>query len=321
MKILPIVLSVFWPLLIFGQVEKDTYKKVSAEFEGHFNTEEFAEIFKMFSPEMKAALPLEKTEAFLSGLKAQSGKITSREFKGYENGTYAAYKTNFERSTLSLNISVDQKSRINGLLVKPYIESSLPELERNTSSLILPFNNEWTVVWGGDTEELNYHVVSKAQQGAFDMVITDKEGNTHRTNGSSNEDYYCFNEEVIAPCDAVVVLAVDGIKDNNPGDLNPIYIPGNTVILKTANEEFLFFAHFKQHSVAVEDGQVVKQGDLLGLCGNSGNSTEPHLHFHTQNIEDMNQATGAKTYFKEIMVNGEVVQDHSPIQGEKIKNP
>ena len=125
---------------------------------------------------------------------------------------------------------------------------------------------------------------------------------------------------MIAPCDAEVVLAVNGIKDNIPGELNPIYIPGNSVILRTENNEFLFFAHFKQNSIAVKMGQKVKQGELLGLCGNSGNSSEPHLHYHIQNIENTNKATGVKSYFSEIFVNGELKKNYSPIKGEKIKN-
>jgi murein DD-endopeptidase MepM/ murein hydrolase activator NlpD len=113
---------------------------------------------------------------------------------------------------------------------------------------------------------------------------------------------------------------VDGVKDNIPGKLNPIYLPGNSVIIKTDNNEFLFFAHFVKNSIAVSEGQIVKQGDLLGLCGNSGNSSEPHLHFHIQNVEDMNEATGAKAYFENILVDGKLKRDYSPVRKEKIKN-
>ncbi len=70
----------------------------------------------------------------------------------------------------------------------------------------------------------------------------------------------------------------------------------------------------------VKQGQTVKQGQLLGLCGNSGNSSEPHLHFHIQNIEDINSATGVKCYFDSIIVNGDVKKDYSPIQKDNIKN-
>jgi murein DD-endopeptidase MepM/ murein hydrolase activator NlpD len=183
----------------------------------------------------------------------------------------------------------------------------------------LPFKGEWSVTWGGDTKEQNYHVESIAQKNAFDFLIYDEKGSTHKGTGEANEDFYAFGKELYAPCDGEVVLVVDGVKDNIPGVLNPIYIPGNTVIIKTANGEFAFFAHFKQHSIVVKQGQKVTTGALLGLCGNSGNSSEAHLHFHLQNVEDMTKATGAKCYFDQLKVNGVLKSDYSPVKGEKIE--
>lgn len=86
------------------------------------------------------------------------------------------------------------------------------------------------------------------------------------------------------------------------------------------NSEYLFFAHFKQNSIKVKQGQKIKQGEVIGLCGNFGNSSEPHLHFHIQNVKNMNIATGVKCYFDNIYVNGEKETDYSPIRGEKIRN-
>ena len=320
MKNLALYSFFFISFFSFSQTEKEAYKKVSTEFEKNYNLNEFEKIFDMFSIEMKKALPLEKTIEFLTNLNLQVGKIENREFNKYENGTYASYKTKFERAILALNISIDNDTKINGLFIKPFQESNLPILERNKTKLILPFNDEWTVFWGGDTKELNYHVNHKAQKNAFDIVITNEKGKSYKTDGQTNEDYYAFGKKLIAPCDAEVVLVVDGIKDNKPGELNPIYVPGNTVILKTINDEYLFFAHFKQNSIVVKQGQKIKQGDILGLCGNSGNSSEPHLHFRIQNDENMNSATGAKCFFDDIIVNGEQKIEYSPIKGELIKN-
>ena len=320
MKKLILFILIISPFLVFCQTEKETSKKISAEFEKHYNSDEYQEIFEMFSDEMKTSLPIEQTRDFFKGLKNQAGKITSREFIKYENGTHASYKTTFERAILALNISLDKNSKINGLFVKPWKESNLPQLKRNQTKLILPFKEEWTVFWGGDTKELNHHVEVEAQKGAFDIVITDENGKSYKNNREKNENYYAFAKELIAPCDAEVVLVVDGIKDNKPGEFNSYYIIGNTVILKTNNDEYLLFAHFKQNSIVVKQGENVKKGELLGLCGNSGNSSEPHLHFHIQNVEDINKATGAKSYFEEIYVNGELKKDYSPIKNEKIKN-
>lgn len=319
MRKLNLILLILIPIFSFGQTEKETSKKVSAEFEKHYNSSEYQKIFDLFSPEMKSALPIEQTTDFLRGLKSQAGNIEKREFVNYEQ-TYASYKTRFERAIFAVNISLDNNAKINGLFVKPFKESNLPKVDKNITQLILPFKDEWTVTWGGDTKELNYHIESDAQKNAFDFVITNEKGNSFEKDGKTNDDYYAFGKELIAPCDGEIVLVVDGVKDNLPGELNPIYVPGNTVILKTANNEYLFFAHFKQNSIVVIQGQRVKQGELLGLCGNSGNSSEAHLHFHIQNVEDMIKATGAKCYFGEIIVNGELKKDYSPIKGEKIKN-
>jgi murein DD-endopeptidase MepM/ murein hydrolase activator NlpD len=303
----------------FAQIETAAYKTVADNFEQNYNANNFDAIFLSFSAEMQLALPIDKTKSFLEGLKTQAGNITKRVFIKYEQ-TYASYKTNFENLLFTVNISVDTNQKINGLFVKPFKETNLPKLTRNTTKLILPFKDEWTVIWGGDTKALNYHVVSEAQKNAFDIVITDSKGNSFKTDGKTNEDYYAFGKNLIAPCDGEIVLVVDGVKDNVPGVLNPIYVPGNTVIIKTQHNEYLFFAHFKQHTIIVKQGQKIKQGELLGLCGNSGNSSEPHVHFHIQNVEDMNLATGVKCYFDTIKVNGEIKTDYSPIQKEKISN-
>ncbi|WP_370088448.1 peptidoglycan DD-metalloendopeptidase family protein [Ekhidna sp.] len=305
---------------IQAQNEQETYKEVSGKLEAYYNSGDYKMIFELYSPEMKAALPEDKSTAFFTTLSMQVGQIKERTFKNYMNRTYAVYKTNFERGVLALNLSLNTQGEINGLLFKPYVDESFPVIERNSTSLILPFKDEWTVFWGGETKEQNYHVDYPNQKGAFDLIITDKNGKSFKGDGKTNEDYYAFGKELIAPCDGEIVLVVDGVKDNKPGELNPTYVPGNTVIIKTEKDEFFFFAHFKQNSIVLKQGDKVKQGDLLGLCGNSGNSSEPHLHFHLQNIEDFNRATGGKTYFEKIEVDGEVKEDYSPVKGEKIKN-
>lgn len=304
----------------FGQRENETNKKVANQFESFYNVEKYDSIFEMLSIEMQNVLPIEKTKYFFLNLKSNAGQIKKRIFEKYVNGTYASYKTVFEKALLRVDISINSNEKINGLFVKSYTDNSLPVMKRNITKLKLPFKGEWTVLWGGDSKELNYHIENIAQKNAFDILITDSTGSSHKNNGENNEDYYAFDQPIFAPCDGEIVLAVDGVKDNETGILNPIYLSGNSVILKTNNNEFLVFAHFKNHSVDVKEGQKIKEGQKLGLCGNSGNSSEPHLHFHIQNIEDMNIATGVKCYFDKIILNGQLKTDYSPIKCDKIKN-
>ncbi|MFN8336326.1 MAG: peptidoglycan DD-metalloendopeptidase family protein [Cyclobacteriaceae bacterium] len=299
--------------------EDQRSKDAASKFESLYNAGKYNDIFAMFNPAMQTALPADKTNTFFTQVKTQAGNLKQRAFERYEAG-FASYKAEFERVTFRLNIAVDDAGLIGGLFIKPYVADMTPKPERNSVKLILPFKDEWTVFWGGDTREQNYHVDYVAQKNAFDIVIRDSNGKSYLTHGKTNEDYYAFGKELIAPCDGEVVLVVDGIKDNVPGQMNAIYVPGNTVVIKVAANEYLLFAHFKQHSIVVKEGQKIKQGQLLGLCGNSGNSSEPHLHFHIQNVENMMNATGIKCYFDNIIVNGSPKSDYSPVKGERIRN-
>ena len=300
-----------------AQIEKDNYKNISTKFVSFYNENKNDSIVALFSSEMNAALPIEKFTQVSAGLKLQLGSIKKIRFVRLQSSS-ALYETTFDNAVLGMTLTLNSKNEIAGLVFKPYTEAK--EIIRNTTKMKLPFKGEWSVTWGGDTKEQNYHVESLAQKNAFDILIKDEQGATHKGTGEFNEDYYAFGKELYAPCDGEVVLVVDGVKDNIPGVLNPIYIPGNTVIIKTANGEFAFFAHFKQNSIVVKQGQKVSSGALLGLCGNSGNSSEPHLHFHLQNVEDMTKATGAKCFFDQLKVNGVLKLDYSPIKGEKISS-
>lgn len=301
-----------------GQSEQSKYKAVADKFVDFYNQDKPDSIFAMFSDDMKKFLPISETIKYFTDLKAGAGKIKKREFIKYES-SFALYKTTFERTLYTVKISVGNNAKIDGFTIDVYVDESFPTIKRNSTKLILPFKDEWTVIWGGDTKEQNYHVVAKAQKNAFDLLITNERGLSYKTNGQANEDYYAFGKELLAPCDGEIVLAVDGVKDNKPGVENPAYTFGNAVIIKTTNNEFLVFAHFKQYSVKVKQGQMVKQGQLLGLCGNSGNSSEAHIHFHIQNVEDLNEATGVKCFFDKVMVNGQLKTDYSPVKGERIK--
>ena len=130
MKKITLLVLILIVNLSFGQTEKADNKIITEKIVEHFNDDNYNGIFLMFADELKEALPIETTKAFLKNLKSQAGNITNREFKKYENGTYASYKTTFERGVFALNISIDDDSKVNGLLVKPFAE------EVNTENVI-----------------------------------------------------------------------------------------------------------------------------------------------------------------------------------------
>ncbi|WP_243732432.1 DUF3887 domain-containing protein [Pedobacter metabolipauper] len=313
-------LTIFFCLLsgfAFPQAESAISKQSFSNFKKYYNASKFDSIYGMFSSQAKTSLPFEKTNAFLHSLKSKYGNIESYNFTAYDNA-FSVYRTEFEKGQLLINIAVDENNQINGLFVKPYLPETSTVSKRNTTAMHLPFKGEWTVFWGGDTKELNQHAGVEFQKNAFDIIMTNSANKSFKSNGKTNEDYYAFGQQILSPCDGEIVVAVDGIKDNIPGVANPLYIPGNSILLKTKNNEFVFLAHFKQNSIQVKQGDLVKQGQVLGLCGNSGNSSEPHLHFHLQNVDDLLQATGIKCYFEKIDVNGTTKMNYSPIKGDRI---
>lgn len=196
-------------------------------------------------------------------------------------------------------------------------------MKRNKTILRLPFNRAWFVVWGGDTEKLNRHQKAPNQKHAFDFIIVDEKGKSHKGRGKENRDFYAFGKKILASSGGVVVEAVDGIRDNKPGEINNYLIAGNLVIIKHRKNEISFLAHLKQGSVKVKSGDKVKTGQVIGLCGNSGKSSEPHLHYHLQDNEIIQNGKGIKCYFRNITISKkdkkERKLEYSPIKGDIIE--
>lgn len=191
---------------------------------------------------------------------------------------------------------------------------------RTRANMRLPFEGEWFVVWGGRTLEQNYHAVSRGQRFAHDLVKV-VDGKTHRGNGRELDHYYCWNEKVLAPADGRVVDTVDGLRDQAIGTTNTAQPDGNHVILDLGNDEYALLAHLRQGSVRVKTGDSVSAGTELGRCGNSGNTSEPHLHFHLQNHPRFGEGDGLPAFFKDYVADGKAVQNGELLRGQRVSMP
>ncbi len=76
-------------------------------------------------------------------------------------------------------------------------------------------------------------------------------------------------------------------------------------MIKHNDQEYSFLAHFIPGSIKVKEGDTVKRGQVIGKCGNSGHSTEPHLHFHFQDHPNFYLGRGIPIKFKDLKINGE----------------
>lgn len=125
-----------------------------------------------------------------------------------------------------------------------------------------------------------------AQRFAVDWEQLDATGRTVPP-GADPADaaaYAIYGTTVVAAADGTVVHVVEGQPDQVPGrlpaGLTPDLADGNSVVIEMADGLYALYAHLQEGSVEVELGQRVRRGDALGLVGNSGNSSAPHLHFH-----------------------------------------
>lgn len=119
-------------------------------------------------------------------------------------------------------------------------------------------------------------------QFAWDFDVRDDDGKTYRLPGIELNDYYCYDLPVVSPGYGWVTEVADGIADNKIGDVNTGNNWGNTVVIKHAEYLFTKLSHLRAGSIKVKPGDYVVQGEVIGSCGSSGRSPEPHLHFQLQ---------------------------------------
>jgi murein DD-endopeptidase MepM/ murein hydrolase activator NlpD len=122
-----------------------------------------------------------------------------------------------------------------------------------------------------------------AERFAIDWVKIGPNGNTYHDDEHRNENYWAFGQPVHAVAPGQVVAAVDSIADNVPHATVPpvtlANIAGNYVTVRMGPNRYATYAHLKRGSVRVHVGTRVSAGEVIGLLGNTGQSTAPHLHF------------------------------------------
>jgi hypothetical protein len=215
--------------------------------------------------------------------------------------------------------TLDAEGHVAGFFVRvepPPAPTTNLDYETKTR-LRLPFDGAWYVFWGGRTFEQNEHVISREQRFAYDFVVRQNR-TTHAGDGTHVEDYFCWNRPVLAPADGTVVETVDGLPDNVPGAMDAAHPAGNAVMLLLGDGEFALLAHLRSGTLRVKAGDAVKSGAELGRCGNSGNTSEPHLHFHLQDGPSLGNANGLPAFFVEYFADGKPIARGEPVRGETV---
>jgi urea transporter len=148
----------------------------------------------------------------------------------------------------------------------------------NKIALSLPFSGQWSV-WQGFDGKWTHKGKYKY---AYDFVKTDSQGKTHSGNGKQLSDYYAYAQEILSPVNGRVVKVVNLLPDNIVGSIDTQNNWGNEIIIESDKGIIVKLAHFAYDSIFVYEGQSVFTNTVIGLCGNSGVSPQPHIHIQVQ---------------------------------------
>jgi len=176
-----------------------------------------------------------------------------------------------------------------------------------------PFRgDDWLVLHGGNSFLVNNHHDYSEQRDALDLerVVNGKErvDNPGRKEVTS---YASWGQPLYAPADGKVVKVVNDLPDNVPGDMVVVHPAGNHIVIDMGEGHFVLLAHLQKGSARVSVGDTVKTGQPIANVGNSGNTSQPHLHLQ---VQDAPGTSGLGTRTWPILFRDATLQRHgSPV--------
>ncbi len=205
----------------------------------------------------------------------------------------------------------------------------LPSKENYTgrTEYALPFDGQWYVVNGGTDKKTSHSWGVLSQRYAYDFVVVDESGKTCSGSGKELRDYFCYGKEILAPADGEIVSLADGHPESRVyGDgrveCRARDMRGNFITIKHQEKELSTVAHLMPGSITVALGQKVARGQVIARCGNSGNTSEPHVHFQLNDGSSFFSYAGLPIRFKNVWVqeNWQIGPADYIVKGQSVEN-
>ncbi len=171
----------------------------------------------------------------------------------------------------------------------------------------LPFNNTWLTVNGGIDKANSHSYNLFNQRYAYDFFIVDETELSYSGDRKDLNNYYCYKQDVLAVADGIVVDLKNKFSDTPIGDVGTAGcsasdIRGNHIVIKHNNQEYSVICHMLKDSFTVSVGDHVVRNQVIGKCGNSGNTSEPHIHFQIQKGKSFYLSAGIPVFFDNIEI-------------------
>jgi len=188
---------------------------------------------------------------------------------------------------------------------------------------MFPLRGVWYVGYGASFH--TGHRWGVPEEFALDIAKLGESGLSHKGHGTRFDDYYAYAADVVAAADGRVINTTNDQREDpsamqRPNETQEAYfarlqkeqgerlakgltaITGNYVMIDHGKNEYSLYAHLQTGSVRVHVGDHVKAGDVIGKLGSSGNSTEPHLHFHVCDKPDPLMCAGIPVEFSNVTI-------------------
>ena len=129
--------------------------------------------------------------------------------------------------------------------------------------------------------------------------------------GSDLNNYVIYGQEIYSPLNGTVIAVEDKYEDQIPPTTDIEHLAGNYILIESNGVKVLL-AHLKKGSIAIKKGDVVTTNTLLGQVGNTGNTSEPHLHIHVEKGGETNTILNGIaipfTINKQYLVRGDIIK-------------
>lgn len=242
-------------------------------------------------------------ENFTSNFELESGQETGYRLEVFQ--IFSLKPIDELECTVIYEINKEKRKETLTIPVKKY---------ENKNDYIFPLKGAW-LVWG-NWDDTTSHRTMHSQEFAFDLIQYNDDLMLPQVESTPNEAFKMYKKDVLAIANGEVVdcfskspenpSAPEMLSNKKRQEIAEKYgfivvASGNYVIIQHPNNEYSFYAHLATDSITVKKGQKVKQGQVIGKLGNSGNSTGPHLHFQLMDGPSILIGRGLPCHFKNIV--------------------